>query len=57
MFSLCITDALVHMRLVAWQRILVLATYLLLGVALIQSGLLDNLAVMREFYAREPQFW
>ncbi|MBK8454076.1 MAG: ABC transporter permease [Thiofilum sp.] len=56
-FSLCITDALVHMRLVAWQRILVLATYLLLGVALIQSGLLDNLAVMREFYAREPQFW
>ncbi|WP_020558442.1 ABC transporter permease [Thiofilum flexile] len=55
--SLSVTDALVRKRLLAWQRIGVLVTYLLLGIVLIQSGLLDDLAVMREFYAREPQFW
>lgn len=55
--SLSITDALIRLQLTPLKRVLVLGAYLIVGALLFKIGLFDNLAVMREFYAREPQFW
>jgi osmoprotectant transport system permease protein len=55
--SLSITDSWVRLKLKPWHRLVVLGLYLLVGGGVLWSGVLDDLAIMREFYAREATFW
>lgn len=56
-FLLSLTDNLVRFKLYPWQRLLILAAFIGVMAGLFMSGLLDDLAVMREYAARQEQFW
>lgn len=55
--GLIISDALVKIRLAAWQRIAALLAYTVLLGGCLASGLLDDLSILKEFSIRGSQFW
>lgn len=55
--GLMISDALVKLRLTPWLRLLALALYTALLVAVLRSGLLDNLSIMKEYANNADKFW
>ena len=55
--GLMISDALVKLRLTPWLRVAALALYAALLVAVLRSGLLDNLSIMREYGNNADKFW
>lgn len=56
-FTLSLTDALLRFRLKPYQKLLFLVLFVALMGGLIMSGMLDSLAVMREYLQRKTQFW
>ncbi|NKJ38849.1 ABC transporter permease [Rhizobium sp. SG570] len=55
--GLMISDALVKLRLTPWLRVAALALYAALLVAVLRSGLLDNLSIMKEYGNNADKFW
>ncbi|MGL4767705.1 MAG: ABC transporter permease [Formosimonas sp.] len=56
-FALSLTDALLRFTLKPYQKLLFLAVFVLCVLGLIMSGMLDSLAIMREYTQRKAQFW
>ena len=55
--GLMISDALVKLRLTPWLRVAALALYGALFVAVLRSGLLANLSIMKEYGNNADKFW
>lgn len=55
--GLMISDALVKLRLTPWLRVAALALYAALLFAILRSGLLDNLSIMKEYVNNSDKFW
>ncbi|WP_267553306.1 ABC transporter permease [Rhizobium rhizogenes] len=55
--GLMISDALVKLRLTPWLRVAALALYAVLLFAILRSGLLDNLSIMKEYANNADKFW
>ncbi|NLR98842.1 ABC transporter permease [Rhizobium sp. P38BS-XIX] len=55
--GLMISDALVKLRLTPWLRVAALAVYAALLAAVLRSGLLDNLSIMKEYANNADKFW
>ncbi|MBM7044510.1 MULTISPECIES: ABC transporter permease [Rhizobium] len=55
--GLMISDALVKLRLTPWLRVAALALYAALLAAVLRSGLLDNLSIMKEYGNNADKFW
>jgi osmoprotectant transport system permease protein len=55
-FSLTAADAVTRLQPALWQRTLLLIAAILLVAALLASGLLDQISVMREYAARADLF-
>ncbi|TIX92105.1 ABC transporter permease [Rhizobium sp. P44RR-XXIV] len=55
--GLMISDALVKLRLTPWLRVAALALYAALLFAILRSGLLDNLSIMKEYANNADKFW
>ena len=55
--GLMISDALVKLQLTPWRRLSALALYTALLAAVLRSGLLDNLSIMKEYGNNADKFW
>ncbi len=55
--GLMISDALVKLRLTPWLRVAALAIYAALLAAVLRSGLLDDLSIMKEYANNAGKFW
>lgn len=55
--GLMISDSLVKLRLTPWLRVAALALYGVLFVAVLRSGLLNNLSIMKEYVNNADKFW
>ena len=55
--GLMISDALVKLQLTPWRRLSALGLYTALLAAVLRSGLLDNLSIMKEYGNNADKFW